>query len=337
VTVPVNSSGSSRRPIGVGAVVALAAVVAFGLWLLLRDSGGGEQQKVGTANSIAVSAKGLDTIAGAVKQPLYWAGPRANVTYELTESPDGRAYVRYLPKGTAVGTRTPHLTVGTYHVPNAFKATRAVAREQGSVTIPTSSGWIAFFRQDRPTNVYVAHAGSPYQIEVYDPSAKLARQVVARGQIQPVIAGSKGKNAPAAQVGAVAASPESLKKLANSLGHPIYWAGERNGETYELTQTPDGRVYVRYLPSGVKPGVDRPYLTVATYPVTNALAVTRAAAKGPGAVGISIGNGVAFYSKSRPTNVYVAFPGVNEQIEVFAPSAQSARRLVAAHLVRPVS
>jgi hypothetical protein len=329
---PADRRLTSRPQVRLGAILALAAVVAFVVWLLVRDRGGNEQK----TNAVGVSQQGLDALAASVSRPFYWVGPRPNVTYELTQSPDGRTYLRYLPKGVAVGTSKPYLTVGTYRVANAFKVTQAVARKKGSVTIPTRPGSIAFYSASRPTNVYVAYSGSNDQIEVYDPSATLAHQAVTRGQLQPLSVRRPAKSAPAAKVAAVAATPTSLKSVAKKLGHPIYWAGTSAGKTYELTQTPDGRVYIRYLPQGVKVGVVRPYLTVATYPVANALAVTRAAAKNAGTVAIKIGNGVAFYAKSRPTNVYVAYPRVNEQIEVFAPSAQQARHVVAAHLVRPV-
>jgi hypothetical protein len=52
-------------------------------------------------------------------------------------------------------------------------------------------------------------------------------------------------------------------------------------------------------------------------------------------VRISLGAGrIAFYSSTRPTNVYVARQGEDYQVEVFAPSAVTARRLVASGRIR---
>jgi hypothetical protein len=136
--------------------------------------------------------------------------------------------------------------------------------------------------------------------------------------------------------GPTGASIADLRRLAASLGHPIYWAGPLRGFVYELTRTPDGRVYVRYLPSGVAVGSTKPFLTVATYPVPNAFAATKAAGVGDGAVHIAIRNGVAFYSRQRPTSVYLAYPGSNYQIEVFDPSPRAAHRIVASGQVQPV-
>jgi hypothetical protein len=48
------------------------------------------------------------------------------------------------------------------------------------------------------------------------------------------------------------------------------------------------------------------------------------------------GGGIAVYATNAPTNVYVAFPGSDEQIEVFDPSAKRALRLVKTGRVAPV-
>ena len=132
------------------------------------------------------------------------------------------------------------------------------------------------------------------------------------------------------QAHAAAASPQRLLAFARSVGHPVYWAGPQPRFTYELSRTKDGRVYVRYLPPGVEVGTSKPdYLTIGTYPQPNALATLRATAKKQHArlIGLAAG-GLAFQYKSRPTSVYIAFPGSNYQIEVFDPSASVARRVV---------
>jgi hypothetical protein len=81
------------------------------------------------------------------------------------------------------------------------------------------------------------------------------------------------KTKPANQAPATAASIERLNRFASSVGHPIYWAGSQPTFTYELSRTKDGRVYIRYLPPGVKPGDSKPkYLAIGTYPQRYAFA-----------------------------------------------------------------
>jgi hypothetical protein len=333
----------TRRPrIRIGAVLALAAVVAFGVWLGVGHKRGGksttttttQQQSVGAT---AVSAQGLRTIANALGQPIYWAGPKHGVHYELTQTPDGRIYVRYLPKRVDAGSPNPYLTVSTYPVANAFAATNGVAKRSTAVRINVGSGAVAFYGTTRPTNVYEAFQGSNYQIEVYSPSAKRAQQLVTQKRIRPVAPGSATTTTSTPPTGAVAATPNNIKQVASGLGRPVYWAGSEPHVTYELTQTPDGRVYVRYLPAGVKVGSNKPYLTVATYPLQGAYATTSAAAAQQNTVKITVNGGVAYYSKTRPTSVYVAFRGTDEQIEVFDPSAARLHKLVASGKVKPAS
>ena len=61
-------------------------------------------------------------------------------------------------------------------------------------------------------------------------------------------------------------SAAQLERASAALGSPIYWAGPRDGFSYELTVTSSGRVYLRYLPKGVKAGDPRAnFLTIGTY------------------------------------------------------------------------
>ena len=82
-----------------------------------------------------------------------------------------------------------------------------------------------------------------------------------------------GTETSSSQAPAAAASFRRLSQFASSVGHPVYWAGLQPRFTYELSHTKDGRVYIRYLPPGVKVGNRNPnYLTVGTYPLRNAFA-----------------------------------------------------------------
>jgi len=135
-----------------------------------------------------------------------------------------------------------------------------------------------------------------------------------------------------------AASLATISALPTSLGHPVYWAGAKAATTYELTRTPDGRVYIRYLTGGAKVGSPLPdFLTVGTYVVPNAEAAVAAAAAQPGAVRVPLKGGVAFYNNARPTSVYFAYAGSDVQVETYDPSASAARQLVETGAIKPVS
>jgi hypothetical protein len=338
----ITQKAPSERAVWVKFVVVLLILMIaaeYSIWLLEkanRSSTPPRTQTVtppGSSGAVAVSEAGLSTLA-SLGRSIYWAGPKSGFTYELTQRPDGRVYLRYLPPGTPVGSPQSFLTVASYPVVNAYQVTRSIAQQAGSVKVAAPTGAIAFYRSDLPTNVYLAFKGSDYQIEVFDPTSGEALNLVTSGTIQPVAGDSGGATLP--RTAAVAIQPAQLAGLATRLGRPLYWAGARPRTTYELTQTPDGRVYVRYLPVGTKVGSQEPFLTVGTYPVPNAYATTKSASQQKDSIPIPIAGGVAFYTAAKPTSVYIAFPGVDEQIEVFDPSAARLHAEITRRLVRAV-
>jgi hypothetical protein len=126
-----------------------------------------------------------------------------------------------------------------------------------------------------------------------------------------------------------AVSAAGLATLANAGGSPIYWAGPRNSKLYELTQKADGDVTLRYLPKGEKAGYKGNVLSVGTYPFKHAYAAAQATMARDDTVTIPVdGGALAFRAKSSSTNVYVVFPDVDVQIEVFSPEAGQAQKLV---------
>jgi hypothetical protein len=135
-----------------------------------------------------------------------------------------------------------------------------------------------------------------------------------------------------------AVSETQLKALAAQTNHAIYWAGPKPG-TYELTRTTDGRIYIRYLPSGAKVGDQTPsYLTVGTYPTKSAFQAIQRAAARPGGVSATIDHGgLLVFNNSSPKSVYFSYPKSSSQVEVYDPSPLQARALVLGGSVKPIS
>jgi hypothetical protein len=322
-----------RPQVRVGAVVALAVAAGLVAWLLLRGSGNSTEAKQAPAR--AVSAQELAALPSTVHHPVYWAGPKPGVTYELTRTSAGLIYIRYLPAGVDVGAKRQHLTIGTYPVEDALGAVRAIAKRLRAKPLSLSGGGVAVQDTEHPRSVYFAYPGSRYEVEVFDPSPARARTLVVSGQVAPIGSGSGptiSTKAPAAL-----ATAGDLRRLAASVGHPVYWAGPRPGTSYERSRTSDGRIYVRYLPQGVEAGSRRAYLTVGTYPLPNAVAAVKAISKRTGARTFQVARGgIAVADPAHPMSVYLAFPGSNYEIEVFDPSAVRARQIVAAGRIEPV-
>src|SRR5262249_40129589 len=78
--------------------------------------------------------------------------------------------------------------------------------------------------------------------------------VVAAAIIVPLATRDSKSSPSVAPIAPVALSASGLATLAQNVPQPIYWAGPKSGQFYELTRTKVGNVYIRYLPPGVKAG-----------------------------------------------------------------------------------
>ena len=314
-------------------LVFLAALAAAaGGWIYLHQSGTTSTKR---APANLASLRALADLPTAVGHPVYWAGPKPGYRYELTHTTDGRIYIRYLPAGVAPGTTSPdYLTVGTYPVKNAFTTVQAIGHKPGGSLLQLAGGGIAASDPGHPLSTYVAYTGLGYEIEVYSPTPGQAHELVSSGAIVPTGATSVSVT----PIAPTAASIGTLRALASSAGHSVYWAGPRVGTTYELSELSDGRIFVRYLPKGVQVGARRPFTTVGTYPVPNAFSAVLAIAKRPGATQIKLSNGgIAVTDPAHPTSVYLAYPNGTLEVEVFDPTTGRARQLVENGAIVPVS
>lgn len=136
----------------------------------------------------------------------------------------------------------------------------------------------------------------------------------------------------------VKASADALRRVASVVDHPVFWVTGQTPATYELTQTPDGRIYIRYLPKDVVLGDPRPnFLTVGSYPQADAFTAVQRAAKRPGALVTDLpGGGLMVSQKDAPTSVFFATPKSSVLVEVFDPAASRAARLVGSGVVRAI-
>jgi hypothetical protein len=323
------SSRTATRPAAVAVIVAAAALV---IWLVARDHGNSSPSEQ-AAKATAVTPAALARLAASVGHPVFWLGPRAGTTYELSQTTNGSIYVRYLPAGVRVGTKTPYLTVATYPFAGAYAAIETVSRQKGATRLRLANGGIGEVSSKAPQSVHIAYPSVDYQVEVYDPTPGEATALVAAGKVAYFGTLRQASGAPQAS----AVTPARLRALAKKLGHPIYWVGPKAGYTYELKQTSAGLVYIRYLPPGTPVGAAGQFLTVGTYPYPGAFAATKALAKESGQVKVAVpGGGVGASSTADPKSIHLAFPGDSVQVEVFDPSPSTARHVVGSGQVRTV-
>ncbi|HEY4280767.1 MAG TPA: hypothetical protein VGM91_21295 [Conexibacter sp.] len=301
------------------AVIAVIAIVALGGGDSKDAKNGGAARAAHRAPATAVSLAQLGGAERAVGHVVYWAGPQAGAGYELSQTQDGRAFVRYLPAGVRAGDlRASFRTVGSYPQRDALRTLEATARAQGVAPLELPGGGRAFQDARRATSAYAAFPGADVQVEVFDPRPGEALALIRAGRIAPVRALPSG--APPRAV-----TEAQLKAFAAIQGVPVYWAGPRARMTYALTQTADGRIYVRYLPAGTALDDRAPsYLTVGSYPQPDARATLAKTAARQSAPTFDLDRGgLGAVLAVNPDSVYLAYPGENVQVELFDPQGRA--------------
>lgn len=126
--------------------------------------------------------------------------------------------------------------------------------------------------------------------------------------------------------GKVSLTERELIDAVKKIGIDVYWAGPVKDAKYTLAVPVEGQAYVRYLPNGDGLSDTKPnYVVIATYTTADAFTATQAAGnQTDGLTFINSEGAAVYYSKDSSTNVYVAYPNSNYQIEVFNPIATAA-------------
>ena len=172
--------------------IGLAVAGVLLLWLLLSsgddgsDSDGTATIPASTPTVQLVSESELLGAMQGVGYPVYWAGPRVGVKYEVSRPEDGRTFVRYLPEGEEAESERPFLTVGSYEKPGALASIKELGQEPGSLLVQVAGGGSAYAKGPDATSAYLAFPGVNTQVEVYDPQAGKALSLVRSGAIVPV-------------------------------------------------------------------------------------------------------------------------------------------------------
>jgi hypothetical protein len=139
-------------------------------------------------------------------------------------------------------------------------------------------------------------------------------------------------------VGPTIVSTDAIEEIAEDAEGPVYWAGERPGTLLVYERTEDGLIYVRYLPGD--PEADDPstsFLTVGTYRVGDAVKVLEELARTQTTVRTNLpGGGLVVIDTEQPTSAYVAHPGEEQQVEVYAPDPRTTVRVATSGEIVPI-
>jgi len=124
-------------------------------------------------------------------------------------------------------------------------------------------------------------------------------------------------------LGQVALTEAQLREVIAKNKLTAYWSGPETNALYSLIANANGQVFVRYLTNGQGlSDTSAKYRVIASYPQANAYSVTQAAGNQANAISFINADGAqVFYSKSYSTNVYLAFPESQYEIEIFDPGS----------------
>jgi hypothetical protein len=122
-------------------------------------------------------------------------------------------------------------------------------------------------------------------------------------------------------LGQVALTEAELIEIIRRENLVAFWLGPVQGARYTLNVTAGSQVFIRYLPNGQGlEDISQSFVIVGTYPQANAYSITEAAGAQPNGVTFLNADGaMVYYSKLMPTNVYLAFPNLDYEIEIFDP------------------
>lgn len=144
------------------------------------------KQTAPSGQPAAASPAALASLARSLGHPVYWLGPKPGTTYELSRGPSGQVYIRYLPAGVRPGTSTAYLAVATYPFAGAFAAIHALARQKGAQSIRLPAGGLAVVDPRDTKSIHLAYPGGNVEVEVFDPSPSVVRQLVSSGQVRAI-------------------------------------------------------------------------------------------------------------------------------------------------------
>lgn len=126
--------------------------------------------------------------------------------------------------------------------------------------------------------------------------------------------------------GGVCLTEVELKSLIKEKNIRAYWSGPIKNASYTLNSSTPGQTFIRYVPEGKKCDDLTPdFRVIATYEEPDAFATTESA--GTTADGVSLLNAdgsIVYFNKNTPTNIYLAYPGISYQIEVYDPDPKQA-------------
>jgi hypothetical protein len=170
--------GPQRFELGGLSAVVLGAVLL--IWVAVLVTTGASTPPASATTVTAGSAADLQRLVAPIKHWVFWVGPKEGYKYRLDEQADGTVVIHYLPPSGPAG-----VEVATYPFLGASLVISALGRQSCCTAVPVPGG-SGEFLNNNPNDVRVGYPGVDYQVEVYDPTAGSAAQLVSSGALTPI-------------------------------------------------------------------------------------------------------------------------------------------------------
>ena len=127
------------------------------------------------SGGVALSESELKSVVKQIGQKVYWVGPMSGAKYTINAQNFNSIYVRYLAGGKGISDQTPkYRVIATYKEANGYNSTLSAGNQADGLSFTNPNGSAIYYNKQVPTNVYVAFKGKPFQIEIFDPNAKIS-------------------------------------------------------------------------------------------------------------------------------------------------------------------
>jgi len=186
---------NAKRARTIMAASLVAVAIVLGAIALFGGSDSEESvAKAPDSGEVTLTESELLAAVSKLNQPVYWTGPKApTFTYELTKTPDGRIYVRYLlPHVEAGDPRPDFLTVGTYPVGEAKRSLKVASHETREnfagekLTLSHHPTYEVLSSKQAPSAYVVLDKEPELQIEVFSPNPGEADLLARSGSVRLV-------------------------------------------------------------------------------------------------------------------------------------------------------
>ena len=120
-----------------------------------------------------------------------------------------------------------------------------------------------------------------------------------------------------------------LTTLVRERNLTVYWAVNLPNSKYQLNAVDPSRISLSYFPAPQSLAGSKPNLSIGTYLSANSSVAVQLAMRSTGNIGVRTPEGAnAFFARANPNDLFVSFPKINAEIEIYSTKPGGALALL---------